>query len=104
MADLFTAEFFHNSRQQLAPGGLFATWIQAYALQTRDVQTIVATFKSAFPHVATWELMPGGDYLLIGSDAPLAPDPEDFAARLDYPGLTAAKAKSGSGDALDLHS
>ena len=102
MADLFTAEFFHNSRQQLAPGGLFATWIQAYALQKRDVQTIVATFKSAFPHVAMWELMPSVDYLLIGSDAPLAPNLEDFAARLDYPGLKAAMAKSGSGDALDL--
>ena len=102
MADLFTAEFFQSCREHLAPGGLVATWIQAYALRQQDVQTIVATFKSAFPHVAMWELMPGIDYLLVGSDAPLVPDPARLATRLQHPGLQDAMAQSGAGDALDL--
>ena len=102
MADLFTQEFFLSCRQHLTPGGLVATWIQAYALQKEDVQTIVATFKSAFPHVEMWELMPGIDYLLVGSAAPLPPDPQQFAQRLQYPGLNQALAASGAGDALDL--
>lgn len=102
MADLFTREFFQTCRQHLAPGGLACTWIQAYALQQEDVQTIVATFKSAFPHVAMWELMPGIDYLLVGSEDPLPLDPARLEKRLAASGLHQALAQSGAGNALDL--
>lgn len=104
MADLFTREFFQSCRENLAPGGLACTWIQAYALQQQDVQTIIATFKETFPHVAMWELMPGVDYLLIGSEEPVPLVPADLEKRLDAPGLRDALAQSGAGDALDLFS
>ena len=102
MADLFTREFFHDCRQKLAPGGLVGVWLQAYALEPEDVQTIVATFADAFPHVAMWELMPGIDYLLVGSAAPVEVGLERLATRLERPGVQRDLARSGGGDALDL--
>ena len=102
MADLFTREFFHDCRQKLAPGGLVGVWLQAYALEPEDVQTIVATFADAFPHVAMWELMPGIDYLLVGSAAPVEVGLDRLATRLERPGVQRDLARSGGGDALDL--
>ena len=102
MADLFTREFFHDCRQKLAPGGLVGVWLQAYALEPEDVQTIVATFADAFPHVAMWELMPGIDYLLVGSAAPVEVGLDRLATRLERPGVRSDLARSGGGDALDL--
>ena len=102
MADLFTREFFHDCRQKLAPGGLVGIWLQAYALEPEDVQTIVATFADAFPHVALWELMPGIDYLLVGSAAPVEVGLEQFATRLERPGVQRDLAHSGGGGAFDL--
>ena len=102
MADLFTREFFHDCRQKLAPGGLIGVWLQAYALEPEDVQTIVATFADAFPHVAMWELMPGIDYLLVGSTAPVEVGLDRLATRLERPGVRRDLARSGGGDALDL--
>lgn len=102
MADLFTREFFHDCRQKLAPGGLVGVWLQAYALEPEDVQTIVATFADAFPHVALWELMPGIDYLLVGSASPVEVGLDRLAAHLERPGVQRDLARSGGGDALDL--
>ena len=102
MADLFTREFFHDCRQKLAPGGLVGVWLQAYALEPQDVQTIVATFADAFPHGTMWELMPGIDYLLVGSVAPVEVGLDRLAAHLDRPGVRRDLARSGGGDALDL--
>ena len=102
MADLFTREFFHDCRQKLAPGGLVGIWLQAYALAPEDVQTIVATFADAFPHVAMWELMPGIDYLLVSSAAPVEVGLNRLATRLERPGVRRDLARSGGGDALDL--
>ena len=102
MADLFTREFFHDCRQKLAPGGLVGIWLQAYALEPEDVQTIVATFADAFPHVALWELMPGIDYLLVGSAAPVEVGLDRLATRLERPGVQRDLVRSGGGDALDL--
>ena len=102
MADLFTREFFHDCRQKLAPGGLVGVWLQAYALEPEDVQTIVATFADAFPHAAMWELMPGIDYLLVGSAAPVEVGLDRLATHLERPGVRRDLARSGGGDALDL--
>ena len=102
MADLFTREFFHDCRQKLAPEGLVGVWLQAYALEPEDVQTIVATFADAFPHVALWELMPGIDYLLVGSAAPVEVGLDRLATHLERPGVRRDLARSGGGDALDL--
>lgn len=102
MVDLFTREFFHDCRQKLAPGGLVGVWLQAYALEPEDVQTIVATFADAFPYMSMWELMPGIDYLLVGSASPVEVGLDRLATRLDRPGVRRDLVRSGGGDALDV--
>jgi spermidine synthase len=102
MADLFTREFFVACRRRLAPGGLACTWVQAYALSAEDFKSIVATFSSVFPHVSLWELMPGIDYLLVGSQAPLSLRYADLAGRLVDRRLAEDLRRSGAGHGLDL--
>ena len=102
MTDLFTREFFTACRERLAEGGLVGTWIQAYSLPERDVKTIVKTFRTVFPHVTMWELMPEVDYLLIGADHPLPLQYGQFADRLALPHLQADLQRNGVGSAKNL--
>ena len=67
VAALFTREFFALLRASLAPGGVVCQWSHTYDITTADLQSIVATFASVFPHVSLW-LIGDGDLLLVGSD------------------------------------
>ena len=87
MADLFTREFFTACRQRLAPGGLMCTWVQAYAMRADDFRSIARTFVEVFPHVSMWESVPGGDYYLVGSEAPPVVTPERWSERVALRGL-----------------
>ena len=97
MADLFTAEYFRACRARLAPGGLMCSWVQAYSMRAEDFRTIAATFASVFEHVALWEAVPGGDYFLVGSQAPLRLSREELVARAAERGLGADLARIGVG-------
>ena len=75
-ASLFTREFFALARGRLAEGGIMCQWVQGYGLDPEDFRSVVATFTSVFPHASLWEeSTTGGDYLLLGSDAPMSIDP-----------------------------
>jgi spermidine synthase/tetratricopeptide (TPR) repeat protein len=81
VANLFTEEFYRLARSRLAPGGLICQWVQAYRLAPDDLKGIVAAFLRVFPEATLWEESPGGgDYFLIGGDAPLRIDPARLAA------------------------
>ncbi len=67
MANLFTRDFFRQASQRLAPGGVFCQWIHAYRLSREDFESIVRTYYSVFPHGSVWEIFPGTDYVLLGS-------------------------------------
>lgn len=82
---LFTAEFFESCSSRLEPGGILCQWLQAYAIPTPLLKSVIATFCGAFQHVALW--MPlTGDLILLGSDAPLVFDPELVAGRMSSDG------------------
>ena len=66
---LYSLEFFVAASRRLKPGGVMCTWA--------PTPRVVATFKAAFPHVVEAE---SGE-VLIGSLAPLAFEPEAWAAR-----------------------
>ena len=77
VSNLFTVEFYRLARARLNPGGLFCQWVQAYRLSPDDFRGIVASFLRVFPDSTLWEESPGGgDYFLIGGDAPLRLDPK----------------------------
>lgn len=68
VSGLFTREFFERARARLAPGGVMAVWVQAYAIDPEDFRAVLATFRDVFPGATLWEeALAGGDYFLIGS-------------------------------------
>lgn len=73
-SNLFTEDFFRIAERRLRPGGIFAQWIQAYCLHPRDLSSVIAAFRTAFPHVLVFDTMDGTDLLLMGSEEPLRLD------------------------------
>ena len=76
VGDLFSTEFYRQAHARVAPGGLMMQWFHLYEMNDELFRMVVRTFLSSFPHVALWNIL-DTDVLLVGSDAPLAPD---FAA------------------------
>jgi spermidine synthase len=64
--NLFTEEFFQLARRHLNRGGIMCQWIQLYAMSERDLQLILNTFHSVFPHVSVWSASLG-DLVVIGT-------------------------------------
>jgi spermidine synthase len=77
VANLFTVDFYRLAQRRLRPGGLFMQWVQAYRLELRDLRGVVRSFLEVFPAATLWEESAGGgDYFLVGGDAPIAVDPQ----------------------------
>jgi spermidine synthase len=75
-AKVFTREFFATVRQRLAPGGVFAQWLQMYSLDLTAASSVLRTVRAEFAHVYVFAPMPQGDLLILASAEPL---PLDFA-------------------------
>jgi spermidine synthase len=67
IANLFTREFYLAGHDRLNDKGMFVQWVQAYEIDPRTMRTLLATFKSVFPHVEVWQSKLG-DLVLVGSD------------------------------------
>jgi spermidine synthase len=70
IGNLFTKEAFELSKQRLKPGGIMCQWVHSYSLEDSHFMSIVRTFGEAFPHIQLWWIN-RGDYLLLGSEAPM---------------------------------
>jgi spermidine synthase len=74
VANLFTREFFELGRSRLSDDGIFVQWLQIYQLSNNGLRSVLATYKSVFPHVLVFRVngaTKGKDLLLVGSRAPL---------------------------------
>jgi spermidine synthase len=71
VAALFTREFFEAAKARLAAGGIICQWVNTYDISAADLQSVVATFSSVFPHASLW-LVGEGDLLILGSAEPFA--------------------------------
>lgn len=83
VASLFTVEFYRAARAALNPGGLFAQWVQAYAVEAATIRTVYATVGTVFPAIDSWEVQLGNDLLLLASRQPLRHDLARLAQRLE---------------------
>ena len=72
VAALFTTEFFEAARLRLADHGVICQWVNTYDISSADLQSVVGTFASVFPHTTLW-LAGDGDLLLVGSPEPMEP-------------------------------
>jgi spermidine synthase len=102
---LFSREFYELGLRHLAPGGLFCQWLPLHQLDVGDLEAIVATFTSVFPHVQLWtayhrSLTPIA--ALVGSADPLAPDAGAMRERLGDAAFRATAASVGMDDPEDL--
>ncbi len=80
IGNLFSLEFYQIVAGRLAPDGIICQWIQGYNLFPQDLRMVVKTLRTVFPHTTIWNTTPG-DYLLIGSRAPLSLDYESLENR-----------------------
>ena len=81
IASLFTREFYLAVRSRLNQRGVFAQWIQTYAVHPETIRTVYATLTGVFPHVHTWWTT-GGDLVLVASMEPVVIDADMLRARL----------------------
>lgn len=81
IASLFTREFYLAARSRLNGGGVFAQWIQTYAVHPETIRTVYATLTGVFPYVHTWWTT-GGDMVLVASMEPVVFDAGELRARL----------------------
>ncbi len=65
VGDLYTTEHFRNVKERLAPGGVFAQWLQAYGTTEELYRTIVRTFTDVFPDTQLWRFAESSDTLLV---------------------------------------
>jgi spermidine synthase len=81
VANLFSRDFYRLARARLADGGFMVQWLHGYSLFPRELRMIVATFRGVFPHTTLWRTI-SGDYLLVGTPAPLVVDYNLLAQRM----------------------
>ncbi|MDQ3818895.1 MAG: fused MFS/spermidine synthase [Acidobacteriota bacterium] len=70
VANLFTREFFELGHSRLKADGVFVQWLQIYQLSTENLRSVLATFRSVFPHVMIFHVQgaaKGKDLILVGS-------------------------------------
>ena len=97
IASLFTREFFEGAKARLAPGGVLCQWAHTYDISRDDLQSIVATFLTAFPDGSMW-LVGDADVLLVGSTGPLDERVAGMAAAWQRPGVAEDLASVGALD------
>ncbi len=86
VSSLFTVEFYRRVRAQLAPGGVFAQWLQTYELDDDLVLSVLAAVHEVFPDYRIHQVG-GADLLLIATNAEHVPEPQ-WDAALAHPALS----------------
>ncbi|MEK7449675.1 MAG: fused MFS/spermidine synthase, partial [Planctomycetota bacterium] len=64
VSNLFTQDFYRICRNALAENGVMCQWFHNYGISSKDVNMILATFSSIFPHPTLWHSFPGDNFLI----------------------------------------
>lgn len=86
-ANLFTYEFYRMASTRLKPGGVFCQWVPYFILTTDDMDILLHTFTSVFPHAFVWQVTETGDYLFVGSRTEILRDESAILSRLRSAGV-----------------
>ena len=87
-AILYSREFYDLCRSRLSSQGKFTQVLPIKQLTADEMQSILHTFSSAFPHVMLW--WNALDPLMIGSNEPITVDPTVIEKHLELPGVAEA--------------
>jgi spermidine synthase len=94
VANLFTQQFFELGRSRLKQDGVFVQWLQIYQLSPDSLRSVLATYRSVFPHVMIFRVggaTQGKDLILAGSRVPLTL--EHLSERMSDPRTAAELAR-----------
>lgn len=84
ISGLFTRDYFEQARSSLAPGGVMVQWMHTYEMDDDSARLILRTFRAVFRHATVWETG-ANDYVLVGSEKPLAVDARLLDERFAVP-------------------
>jgi spermidine synthase len=82
---LFTSEYYAIVKSRLNERGVMCQWLPSYGLSFANYKSVVATFRSVFPHAVLWQNEI--DTLLIGSESPFQIDFDRLTRRLSEPSV-----------------
>jgi len=97
-ANLFTEEYFELVRRNLAPGGVFALWLNGFHNDDEAFLSIASSFERVFPGgtlLTGSQQSPRLSMILLGSTEPLSWNLERLRARFDERALNAGFALHG---------
>lgn len=66
-SDLFTVEFYKQSKSRLKNTGMFCQWIPLYGLTPEQLKCLIQTFDSVFPNMVVYHANRAGELILAGS-------------------------------------
>ena len=85
VANLFTQDYFELLAARLTPGGVVCQWFHTYGMSEESTRTIVATFRSVFPHVVAFT--GERDVVMLGSHAPVEFSEPELRRRFQRPAV-----------------
>jgi len=72
MSDLYTAEFWKLAKSRIREGGVFAQWIQLYAVSEASLKRLLSTFVSVFPKSMVFMPKGAAEIIVVGFNLPSA--------------------------------
>jgi spermidine synthase len=99
-AHLFTREFFELVRDRLSDEGVFVLWMGQAFVDEPLLRSLLATLRSAFPHVEVYDPRPGGSLLFVSATRPLRMAESSVRAIAAAPDTWAAQGVFGPEDVL----
>jgi spermidine synthase len=94
--NLYSEDFYRIVRSRLNPGGIFCQWMPLGAISPEAFDTMLATLRSVFPHLALFTFFHEG--VVVASSEPLRIPWSEVAARFAVPPVQRAFER------LDIHS
>jgi hypothetical protein len=93
--NLYSEDFYRIVRSRLNPGGVFCQWMPLGAVSPEAFDTMLATLRSVFPHLALFTFFHEG--VILASVEPLSIPWSELAARFSTPPVRRDFAR------LDIH-
>ena len=85
VANLFTRDYFELLDSRLAEAGVVCQWFQTYAMSEESTRTVMATFRSVFPHVVAFS--GERDLVMLGSHQEIRFSASRLERRLRNPAI-----------------
>ncbi|HZI88830.1 MAG TPA: fused MFS/spermidine synthase, partial [Candidatus Polarisedimenticolia bacterium] len=105
VGNLFTKEFYEDTRRRLKPGGVFCQWIQTYAVSPATLATVLRTVTTTFPHGQLFYVESSADLIILASpDRELTFERASMEAVFQRPEVKADFARIGAQSLEDVFS